>query len=239
MSEELEILINNYQPTEAMCKMVAKFPPVLLAGVSGAGKNAIINQLLETGDYHDLITCTTRPPRDNDGVMEQDGVDYYFLSEADARAMLEKQEFIEAKLVHGTTIYGSSVAEYAKAVNAGKVPIADVDVQGVMEYKNMAPGATALFVLPPSYEVWLGRLKNRFQSEADFLAAWPKRRESAIKELEIALSSHQFEWVINDDLSTAVAQVKQLLVSPSSDFITREQKQIALELLERLRSQAL
>lgn len=232
---DLEQLINNYQPTETTKSLIAKFPPVLLAGVSGAGKNAIINQLLKLGEYHDLITCTTRPPRNNDGVMEQDGVDYYFLTGEQARQMIEERAFIEAKLVHGT-IYGSSVAEYQKAVSERKTPIADIDVQGVKEYKVITPNATALFVLPPSYEVWLDRLKKRFKTEAEFLAVWPKRRESAIKELETALESHQFEWVINDDLTKTVVTVQQLIASPSTEFITKKQKQLASELLDKLKS---
>lgn len=233
---DLEQLINNYQPTEVTKKMVAKFPPVILSGISGAGKNAIITQLLKTGSYYYFVTCTTRSPRENNGVMEKEGVDYYFLSVDQAREMLEEQAFVEAKFVHGT-IYGTSVAEYERAVQAGKTPIVDVDVQGVMEYKAIAPNATALFVLPPSYEVWTQRLKKRFGSEKEFLVAWPKRRESAIKELEIALESHQFEWVINDDLNDTVEAVKKLIISPSTDFMTKEQKQIAKNLLAKLKAE--
>lgn len=232
---DMEQLVKEYQPTLEVRRLVETNPPVLFVGVSGAGKNTIINQLLTTGGYHDLITCTTRPPRDNDGVMERDGIDYYFLSDERARQMIEQQEFIEVKLVHGTTIYGSSVAEYQKAVMASKTPIADVDVQGAMEYKNMAVNSVALFVLPPSYEVWLERLKKRFDNEVEFLAVWPKRRESAIKELEIALESQQFEWVVNDDLSDAVNEVKRLIASPGSDFATKSQKQLARDLLAKLK----
>jgi guanylate kinase len=216
--------------------MVAKFPPVILAGVSGSGKNAIITQLLKTGNYHYFVTCTTRLPRENDGVMEKEGVDYYFLSTDQARDMLERQAFVEAKFVHGT-IYGTSVAEYERAVRADKIPIFDVDVQGVMEYKAITPSTTALFVLPPSYEVWLERLKKRFSDEEEFLAAWPKRRESAIRELEAALESHQFEWIINDDLDESAEVAKQLIASPSTDFVTKEQKQIAKDLLAKLKTE--
>lgn len=232
----MRLMIENYQPKESVREMVAQFPPVLLAGISGAGKNAIISQLLKTGKYHDLITCTTRSPRENDGVMEQEGVDYYFLSNNQAQTMLEQQAFIEAKLVHGT-IYGSSVAEYEKAVRTGKIPIADIDVQGVLEYKAMAPNTTALFILPPSYEVWLERLRGRFKSETEFMAVWPKRCESAIQELQTALECQQFEWVINDNLTEAVETVKYLAASSSTDFVTKEQKQIAEDLLARLKAE--
>lgn len=232
---DLEQLVNDYQPKESIKEIVRKLPPVLLVGISGVGKDTIVDRLLETGDYYCFVNCTTRAPRENNGVMEQEGFDYYFLSIEQAQEMLEKQAFVESKFVHGT-IYGTSVTEYERAAQAGKTPMTDVDVQGALEYKKIAPHATALFILPPSYEAWMERLKKRY-SEEEFLAAWPKRRESAIKELETALESQQFEWVINDDLDEAVETAKQLIASPSTDFVTKEQKQIAKDLLTKLKAE--
>ena len=231
--EQIKALVKNYQPSEATKKMISDHPPVLLAGVSGAGKNYLLSELLKTGNYHDFVTHTTRVPRENQGKLEQDAIDYYFINNAQAITMLQNQAFIEAKIVHDY-LYGSSVAEYQKALALGKTPIADIDVQGVVEYKKIAPSTKALFILPPSYEVWLDRLKKRFASEDEFLTAWEKRRQSAIQELEFALSSHLFEWVINDNIAVSVVEANRLIKNGNIDFATAEQKQIAKDLLGRL-----
>ena len=231
----LESLITNYQPSAETQRLISENPPVLVTGVSGAGKNYLIDQLVKTGKYGNLVTCTTRLPRENDGVLEQDGLDYYFIDLPKAQLMLEEQDFIEAKFVHGN-VYGSSVAEYKRVIGLGKTPIADIDVQGVAEYKKNAPDTKAIFVLPPSYEVWMERLKKRFKSESEFLQVWPKRRDSSIKELEFALSSHLFEWVINGASDSVVISAERVINLPTSAFVTAEQKQLAKNLLEELKN---
>lgn len=235
LEQQAERLVSNYQPSEQSKQLILQARPVFLAGISGAGKDTIKQELLKTEQFYHIVSHTTREPRSNNGIMEVDGEDYHFISMKQAVQMLERQAFVEAKFVHGT-IYASSAAEYARAVASGKTPIADIDVQGVVEYKKLAPNTKALFILPPSYEVWMERLKKRFSSEAEFLAAWPKRRDSSIMELEFALSSHVFEWVINGDFGSAIISARQLIDAPSGDFATAEQKQIAKELLTELKA---
>lgn len=237
MDYDLQTLIDNYQPSAETKNLVATHPLVLVAGISGAGKDTIARQLVVTGKYQQFVSHTTRPPRINDGRTEVNGQDYYFIDQQQAEAMIIQQEFIEVKLVHGT-IYGSSVAEFQKAVDSHKIPINNVDVQGVNEYKQLSDRVTALFVLPPSYEIWLERLKKRYSTEADFAINWPKRRGSAIRELEFALNSKQFEWVINDDLAQVVQEADRLISNQAVDFATPEQKQIAKQILYKLQTAA-
>ena len=50
---------------------------VVLSGPSGAGKDAVLDEMARRGHrFHRVVTCTTRPPRDN----ERDGVDYFFVT---------------------------------------------------------------------------------------------------------------------------------------------------------------
>lgn len=56
------------------------------------------------------------------------------------------------------------------------IAVTDVDVQGVDEYKNISSSVKAVFVLPPSYEEWISRLKNRYETKETYLHDWPKRR---------------------------------------------------------------
>ena len=119
-------------------------------------------------------------------------------------------KFIEAKFVHGT-VYGTSAAELKLAHDQNQVAITDVDVQGVAEYEQLAPGCIAIFIVPPDYKTWLERLKKRYATEEDFQAEWPKRHQSAIKELAHALEVPYYHVIINDDLERAVRVCKEII----------------------------
>ncbi len=210
-----EQLVEEYHITDEARAAIEQTKIALLVGISGAGKDTIKKELLQReAGFCDIISHTTRAPRQNAGVLEQDGQDYHFIDETEARRMLEHGEFIEAKYVHGT-IYGTSVREVRRAGEQG-VAVTDIDVQGVVEYKEVSQAVIAVFVVPPSYEVWIGRLRQRYASEEEFLDEWPKRRNSAIKELTHALEVPYYHFVINDDLERAVRVVDEIAHRPDS-----------------------
>ena len=206
---DLEQLITDYQPTAETVAMVQQTRLALLAGISGAGKDTIKRQLLADEAFRDIISHTTRAPRVNNHRDEQDGIDYHFIDLATAEQMLQNHEFIEAKFVHGT-VYGTSVAELRLAHDQGRIAITDIDVQGVAEYEALAPACVAIFIVPPDYDTWLARLSSRYASPEEFQAEWPKRRQSAIRELTHALEVPYYHVIINDDLDRAVRVVREI-----------------------------
>ena len=115
---------------------------MLLVGISGAGKDTVKRCLLEDNEFADIVSYTTRQPRQNAGVLETPGVDYHFIDEAAAVNMLENHEFIEAKFVHGT-VYGTGAKEIQAIAEAGKIAVTDIDVQGVSEYKKLSGDVVA------------------------------------------------------------------------------------------------
>lgn len=234
----LEHLIDNYQPPKEVLGVIRQANIVLIVGISGAGKDTIKRELLTLAGFREIISHTTRAPRANVGVMELDGVDYHFIDTAVARSMLERGEFVEAKFVHGT-VYGTSVREVARA-SADGVAVADVDVQGVAEYKAVSPDVRAIFMVPPDYETWIGRLRQRYATEQDFLNEWPKRRDSAISELTQALELQYYHCVINDELHEAVQTVAEVAQSPRG-MVQQDDagaRRAARTLLEQIRTQA-
>jgi len=230
----LEDAITDYQPTEEARAVVQAAKIVLLAGIAGAGKDTIKGRLLQRNDFHDIISHTTRAPRANNGIDEVDGMDYHFINTDVAESMIKNHEFIEVKFVHGT-VYGTSVAAVQTASADGKVAITDVDVQGVDEYKRISSQVIAVFVLPPSYDAWLERLHKRYASDDEFNAAFPKRRESAIKELKRTLAVSYYHFLINDDLERAVRVADEIAHQP--DVFHRkddEARLLARDLLEAI-----
>ena len=75
--------------------------------------------------------------------------------------MLENQEFVEAKMF-SNNIYGTSIAEIQVAHDDNKVALSDLEVQGVAEYMSISSTVRPIFLLPPNYEVWQDRLKQRY-----------------------------------------------------------------------------
>ncbi len=207
----IEDLITNYQPTESTIELVKSTKIALLAGISGAGKDTIKKQLLKSTEFRDIVSHTTRAPRTNNGCAEQDGIDYHFIDSQTAENMLQNNEFIEAKFVHGT-VYGTSVAELKLAHDQNRVAITDIDVQGVEEYERLAPDSIAIFIVPPNSQTWIERLKKRYATEEDFQAEWPKRHTSAIKELAYALEVPYYHVIINDDLERAIRVTEEIIL---------------------------
>lgn len=209
----LETKIREYQTPPTAVELVRQTKIVLLVGIAGAGKDTIKKRLLVGDDFRDIVSHTTRQPRQNNGMWEQNDTDYHFVDLQTIETMVNDGAFIETKHVHDT-VYGTSIAEVQKIHDAGKIAITDLDVQGVAEYKELSSNVVAIFILPPSYEVWRRRLQKRYATAAEFEAEYPKRRASAIRELEHALAVPYYHFIINDDLDTAVRIADEIAHKP-------------------------
>lgn len=208
MNKDLQQLVDAYKMSPDTVELVRTTPIVLLVGVSGAGKDTIKHHLLQTGKYHHIVSHTTRSPRENAGVMEQDGVDYHYISTQQAIEMLRRGEFVEAKHYSGN-VYGTSAAEVARAKAENKVALTDLEVQGVAEYKAISDEVIATFILPPSYQEWQRRLQARYGDNADS-TDMQKRMQTAIAELKEALSKPYYHFVVNDNLEEAVIAIDKI-----------------------------
>ncbi len=230
----IESIVASYQPSSQAIELVKNTHIVLLVGISGAGKDTIKQRLLRDPGYRDIVSYTTRSPRVNNGISEQDGVHYHFISNETAKQLISRQEFLEVKLVHGT-VYGTGIKELNQIRLDGKTAITDLDVQGVSAYRDMSSRVVAIFIIPPSYEVWLERLRARYESNEVFLAEFSWRRDSAIRELREALEKPYYHFIVNDDLDRSVRishQISQREEYNIKDIAARIEAQKLLETIE-------
>ena len=230
----LEQYIHTYKPSSETVALVQSTPIVLLVGISGAGKDTVKKQLLTRSDYRDIISHTTRLPRSNNGTAEIPDIDYHFIDNDQVTGMLERKEFIEVKFVHGT-VYGTCTSQVKLAHDENKIAITDVDVQGVEEYKTIAPSVVAIFILPPSYSAWRERLQKRYATLEEFEAEWPKRRASAIDEFTRALEVPYYHFIVNDELEETVRIADEIAHKP--DVFLRqddEARLLARDILEEI-----
>ena len=176
--------------------------PVILSSPSGGGKTTIAKVLLaRRQDVGYSVSCTTRAPRAG----EANGKDYYFLREQEFIARRANGDFAESAQVHGLW-YGTLRSEVEKVLGSGKHVILDIDVQGAAQFRRAFPQAVLVFVLPPSGESLLERLRERGTENA---AQLTRRLQSAIAELK-AVPEYQYV-VINDELERAVQRVAGII----------------------------
>ena len=233
---KIEKLIREYQPSESVRQLIIQTKIVLLVGISGAGKDTTKQRLMQSSEFADIVSYTTRQPRQNKGIWEREGIDYNYIDEATAARLLESHAFVEAKFVHGT-VYGTGVKQIQDIRDAGKIAVTDIDVQGVDEYKKLSPGVVAIFLLPPNYQEWRRRLSVRYASQEEFDREWPKRYNSAIREITHALEVPYYHFVINDDIDETARIVRAIALKP--DVYNRkddEARLAARDLLEQLKA---
>ncbi len=176
--------------------------PVILSSPSGGGKTTIARALLsQRRDVGYSISCTTRQPRQG----EVDGVDYFFLTADEFELSANRGEFAEWAVVHGQR-YGTLKREVERVLSSGKHVIMDIDVQGARQLADAFPNSTLVFLLPPSAQALVERLRGRRSEGPEALIM---RLESAVEELK-AVSMYHY-MVTNDRLDIAVARVSSII----------------------------
>ncbi|HIC54623.1 MAG: guanylate kinase [Gemmatimonadota bacterium] len=197
--------------------------PVVLVAPSGAGKTTLAHRLVAASDrFVFSISATTRAPRGG----EQDGVDYYFVSDDDFEAMIDAGELAEWATVHGR-LYGTPRAALEAAALRGEHVVLDIDVQGARQIRDSVPDARLIFVLPPSVAVLMKRLTGRGTEGAGEVE---RRLRSALDELQAA---SEFEHrVVNDDLDRCLEQIEEIVTGEQTEALNA----VPLENIDVLRA---
>lgn len=174
---------------------------IILVSPSGGGKSTLAKRLFE--DFPILrfsVSATTRKPRED----EEDGVHYYFLSKDEFQQKIEENDFLEWEEFYGGSRYGTLRSEVDKKLKSGYFILLDIEVKGAVNVKQIyGDECLSLFIKPPSIDVLKQRLLARGTENDDTLRL---RLERAEEELTYADRFDQI--IINDDLETAYAQVK-------------------------------
>ncbi len=176
----------------------------IISAPSGAGKTSLVKQLI--ADVPDLtvsISHTTRQMRPG----ETHGVDYYFVSIEEFQLMQTKGAFLEHAQVFDN-YYGTAQQTVVDNLNQGRDVILEIDWQGAEQIKKLLPESLSIFILPPSTEVLLQRLRNRGQDDEQIIA---RRMRDAVTEI-----SHHAEFdylVVNDDFALALTELKSIIIA--------------------------
>src|SRR4030042_3833068 len=179
---------------------------IVISGPSGVGKDATLDNMKKAGfPFCYVLTATTRPKRPG----EKDGVAYRFLSEDKFRQLIEANQFLERAKVYGN-YYGVPKQEVKEALKQGLDTIVKVDIQGATTIKKILPDAVLIFLMPPSIDELVNRLKQRYGFFSDGLVFGLSKAHEEIESLPI------FDYVVikhTDDLNLTVNQINAIVAS--------------------------
>jgi guanylate kinase len=178
-------------------------PTVLVVtGPSGAGKGTLIRELVERVPGIEVtVSATTRERRRG----EENGREYWFLSDAVFLAGVEQDDFLEhVEYVSGHR-YGTLRSELKRISGKGHVPLLELETVGALRVKGEVPGAVTIFISARVEELER-RLRERATESTGEIG---ERIKIARKQLEQA---GEFDYVIeNDDLERAVGELTTLV----------------------------
>lgn len=172
---------------------------VIVSGVSGVGKDALLARIRERTDRFVVpVTMTTRAPRP----AEVHGRDYLFVTRDAFIEALEANELLEHAEVYGN-FYGVPRSQLREALGAGRDVIMRVDVQGAATLRELLPDALFIFLEPHDRAVIERRLRERGTDDETV------QRRLAAAEREYELSAEFDHTVLNvdGDLDQAVDAV--------------------------------
>ena len=191
-------------------------PTVLVVtGPSGAGKGTLIRELVErVPEIEVTVSATTRERRRG----EEDGREYWFLSDDDFLARIARGEFLEQVEYVSGHRYGTLRSELDRIAVNGHVPLLELETEGALRVKHEVPGAVTIFISARVEELER-RLRERATESTGEIG---ERIALARKQLEQA---SEFDHVIeNDDLERAVGELTSLvrsLLSPAATMPRR------------------
>ena len=196
----------------------------IISAASGTGKTTLAERLVQILPNLRLSrSYTSRPARAG----ERDGVDYNFVSREHFDGMIARGEFLEWADVFGNR-YGTSRLDVDELQASGQDVVLVIDVQGAKQVKQSGVDHTAIFVLPPSFDILERRLRGR---SADSETAMQKRLAAARAEVGCYID---YDYVvINDQLEPTVVRLQEIIAAERSRM--HRMKPIAEDIIRSFR----
>ena len=200
----------------------------IIEAPSGTGKSTVIKELMKTdSNLKFSVSVTTRAPRAG----EQDGVDYFYISDEKYDEYLKNDAFYEYVDSQYGSRYGTLKSEVDSFINVGQDVIFDMDWVGLRQMKQKAPDdVVSIYLLPPSVREVRRRLIDR---KTDSMETINKRMHMLRDKM-----SHWNEYdyvVVNVDVAQTVETIKEII---SAERIKRVRQVGLAEFVKKLDEEA-
>lgn len=176
----------------------------IVSAPSGAGKTSLVRRaIVELTELTVAVSHTTRPIRPG----ETDGEDYHYVSRAQFEQLIDSDQFLEYAEVFGH-YYGTSMDSVNDSLSSGTDVILEIDWQGAAQVRQKLDDVLSIFILPPSRNTLIERLRGRGQDSDEVIDT---RTAEAVKEMR---QYHRADYlIINDDFDQALAELKAVVLS--------------------------
>ena len=182
----------------------------VVSGAAGTGKDSVVSALRKAHpEIEKTVSATTRSPRPG----EQEGVDYYYRTKEQFQQLIDQDEVVEHNFFNGN-YYGTLKEEVNKRLNAGKLVVMVIDVHGAANIRRMYPGATTIFLLPPSTQELERRLRGRGTETEESI-----RERLEIARNELAQQDKFTLKLVNDEVDACAARLYDVKLQHSYECI--------------------
>jgi guanylate kinase len=197
----------------------------IVSAPSGTGKTTLVEKLVQVlPNLRMSRSYTSRQARAG----ERDGIDYHFISRDEFQRRVATSEFLEWADVFGN-YYGTSHRDVERMLEQGQDVVLVIDVQGARQVKGRGVDHTAIFVMPPSFEILEQRLRGRSKDSEEQMQ---RRLDTARSE---ASSYRDYDYVVvNDNLHATVVRLQEIIAAERSR--THRMKTVAERIIETFRS---
>jgi guanylate kinase len=182
-----------------------RVPVFVITGTSGEGKSTLARALLERVPELELaVSATTRPRRPG----EEDGRDYWFISEDEFDGRLAEGGFLEhVELPWGEGYRSGTLwSELERIAARGRSPLLEIETGGALAVRDRVPNSVVIFVTAPSREELERRLRERAtESEGEI------DERLGVAERQLALESEFHRTIVNDDLERALDELEGIV----------------------------
>ena len=174
----------------------------VVSGAAGTGKDSVVSALRKAHpEIEKTVSATTRAPRPG----EREGVDYYYRTQEQFQQLIAEDQVVEYNHFNGN-YYGTLREEINKRLDAGKLVVMVIDVHGAANIRRMYPGATTVFLLPPSVEELERRLRGRGTETEESI-----RERLSIARDELAQQDKFTLKLVNNEVETCAAELYRVI----------------------------
>ncbi len=180
---------------------------LIVSGPSGAGKGTICSLLLQKySQIYYSVSMTTRTPRKG----EVNGKDYHFVSKQEFEKLIAENAFLEYAQVYDN-YYGTLRSHILGKINQGIDVLLEIEIDGASQVKEKFPDGVTVFILPPSIDELLNRIKSRGKDDEEAVKKRIARADSELKQ-----AAHYDYAVLNEQLLIAVETLYSIIIAEKS-----------------------
>ena len=179
----------------------------IVSAPSGTGKTTLVERLVQVlPNLRMSRSYTSRSARAG----ERDGVDYNFISRDEFESLIASQAFLEWADVFGN-YYGTALGDVERMLADGQDVVLVIDVKGARQVRGRQVDHTAIFVMPPSFQILEQRLRGRSKDTEEQM----QRRLTTARDEASSYVDYDYV-VVNDDLEATVVRLQEIIAAERS-----------------------